>query len=292
MKTRTQRKTRKTRNQRKRRKTRKPKKNKVRPVIYGGASIKQYGVANALRSLIFTYFPHYRTFGTIGLSTSTLLDKYGLSNKYTSVMDILNQIVHNDDGRYNREFTREEKFGDFLKHSEVLDEVFKDIIEDIKRFLNEPDVRNKISPKDTDIIFKSIDSIQNELLRKTDFTYKEDFPSLSKMSTPTASGEAKAVSEGDKPGRTRISLGSIFSKVSPNDRQTKYPKMCEYLRSMFKKRPEGRMSIVFDFFENAPMNKEDLTEILDLFKQSQEAKLIGNEYNNEIRELQEEIDKK
>ena len=52
---------------RKSRKQRKTKKNRIRPIIYGGASIKQYGVASALRSLIFTYFPQ-KKFAIINLT--------------------------------------------------------------------------------------------------------------------------------------------------------------------------------------------------------------------------------
>ena len=68
--------------------------------------------------------------------------------------------------------------------------------------------------------------------------------------------------------------------------------MSAYLRNEFPTNTNKASGIAFNFFENSHISKEDLAEILDLFKQSQEAKLIGNEYNNEIRELQEEIDKK
>ena len=68
--------------------------------------------------------------------------------------------------------------------------------------------------------------------------------------------------------------------------------MCDYLRSMFPEKSDKASRIAFNFFENTPMSKEDLAEILDLFKQSLEAGYIGPEYDGEIRNLQEEIDKK
>ena len=115
----------KKRKQRKSRKTkgRKTKKNRIRPVIYGGASIKQYGIASALRSLIFTYFPQ-RGFDIINLPEDDSLNKYGLKNKYTTVMELLNQIVHNDDGRAT--LAREDKFGDFLEQEDA--EKYKNLI--------------------------------------------------------------------------------------------------------------------------------------------------------------------
>ena len=252
-------------------KRRRTKKNKIRPIIYGGASIKQYGIASALRSLIFTYFPQNR-FSIINLSPRSL-DKYELTNSYTTVMDLLNQIVHNDDGR--AALQREVKFGDFLKYSSVLDNVLSDIISDIKNYLHEQFKLNKINSNDNAIILNSITNIENE------------FPKEAKKAELPASASAQGVI----PDRKRISVASIFSKVS-HDRQSKYPLMCEYLRNKFPEKPSGRLSIIFDFFENAPMSKEDLAEILDLFKQNLKAGYIGSEYESEIRYLQEEIDKK
>jgi len=262
-------KSRKTRKQRKTKRRRT--KNKIRPVIYGGASIKQYGIANALRSLIFIYFPHNK-FPIINLSDPTSLYNYGLTNSYTTVMDLLNQIVHNDDGR--AALQREVKFGDFLKYSSVLDNVLSDIISDIKIYLREQFRLNKINSNDNTIILNSITNIENE------------FPKEAKKA------ELPASAQGDIPGKTRLSLTHIFSKVSPDDRQSKYPLMCKYLRNEFPTNTNKASGIVFNFFENSPMSEKDLKEILDLFKQSQEAKYIGSEYDNEIRELQEEIDKK
>ena len=118
---------------------------------------------------------------------------------------------------------------------------------------------------------------------------ENEFPKEAKKAELSESSSAAA--QGVVPGRTRISVASIFSKVS-HDRQSKYPLMCEYLRNKFPEKPSGRLSIIFDFFENAPMSKEDLAEILDLFKQNLKAGYIGSEYESEIRYLQEEIDKK
>ena len=135
---------------------------------------------------------------------------------------------------------------------------------------------NKINSNDNTIILNSITNIENE------------FPKEAKKAELPAS----APPQGVIPGKTRISVASIFSKVSPDDRQSKYPLMCKYLRNEFPTNTNKASGIVFNFFENSPMSEKDLKEILDLFKQSQEAKYIGSEYDNEIRELQEEIDKK
>ena len=145
---------------RKQGKTRKTKKNRIRPIIYGGASIKQYGVASALRSLILTYFPQ-RNFEIIKLYNPEGYDKYGLTTKYTTVMELLNQIVHNDDDR--AVYSREVKFGDFLIYSQDLDTLFIDIISDIKQYFYEPKISDKISRKKRDQIQYLIDSIDREL---------------------------------------------------------------------------------------------------------------------------------
>ena len=134
---------------------------------------------------------------------------------------------------------------------------------------------NKINSNDNAIILNSITNIENE------------FPKEAKKAELPASASAQGVI----PDRKRISVASIFSKVS-HDIHSKYPLMCEYLRNKFPEKPSGRLSIIFDFFENAPMSKEDLAEILDLFKQNLKAGYIGSEYESEIRYLQEEIDKK
>ena len=151
---------RKSRKQRKQRKQRRTKKNKIHPVIYGGASIKQYGIASALRSLILTYFPQKR-FAIINLYNSDGYDKYGLTTKYTTVMELLNQIVHNDDDR--AVYPREIKFGDFLIYSQDLDNVLIDIISDIKQYFNEEKVYNKFTPQERDKIKYLINSIDREL---------------------------------------------------------------------------------------------------------------------------------
>ena len=165
---------RKSRKQRKtKRKQRKTKKNKIRPVIYGGASIKQYGIASALRSLIFTYFPQ-RGFDIINLPEADSLDKYGLTNKYTTVMDLLNQIVHNDDGRAI--LPREVKFGDFLTYSQDLDNLLSDIISDIKQYFYDPKISNRISPKEVKEISRLINSIQDELVRTTGLSSEKESP--------------------------------------------------------------------------------------------------------------------
>ena len=263
---------------RKSRKTkgRKTKKNRIRPIIYGGASIKQYGIATALRSLIFTYFPQ-RDFDTINLPKDSL-NKYGLTHKYTTVMDLLNQIVHNDDNKAI--LPREVKFGDFLIYSQDLDNILSDIILDIKNYLREQFKLNKINSNDNAIILNSITNIENE------------FPKEAKKAELPASAAVASSAQGVVPGRKRISVASIFSKVSPDDRQSKYPLMCEYLRNEFPTNTNKASGIVFNFFENSPMSKEDLEEILDLFKQTQEAGYIGSEYDSEIKHLQEEIDEK
>ncbi len=265
---------------RKQRKTKRriTKKNKIRPIIYGGASIKQYGIATALRSLIFTYFPQ-RDFDIISLSDPRSLDKYGLTNRYTTVMDLLNQIVHNDDGRSI--LPREDKFGDFLTYSQDLDNVLSDIISDIKQYFYQPKISNRISPKEINEISRLINSIQDELVRTTGLSSEKELPE-----------SASSSAQGVIPGRTRISVASIFSKASSDDRQTKYPLMCEYLRNEFPTNTNKASGIAFNFFDNLPMRKEDLEELLDLFKQSQEAGYIGPEYNNEIIELQKEIENK
>jgi hypothetical protein len=145
-------------------KRRRTKKNKILPIMYGGASIKQYGIASALRSLIFTYFPQ-RGFDIINLPEDDSLNKYGLTNKYTTVMEVLNQIVHNDDGRAI--LPREVKFGHFLEYSQDLDNLLSDIISDIKQYFYQPKISNKISPKEVMEISGLINSIQDELVRTT-----------------------------------------------------------------------------------------------------------------------------
>jgi len=269
-------KSRKTSNQ-----MRKIRKNKIRPIIYGGASLKQYGIATALRSLIFTYFPHNKGFETINYYNPEL-NKYELSNRYTTVMDLLNQIVHNDDGRST--LPREDKFGNFLTYSKDLDIILSDIISEIKQYIYNPKVINRFSPKEINEISGLINSIHDELVITTGLSSEKVLPE--QLTANVASAKR------DNPGRTRISVASIFSKVSSNDRQSKYPKMCDYLRSMFPEKSDKASRIAFDFFENTPMSKEDLAEILDLFKQSLDAGYIGPEYGDEIQKLEEEIDKK
>ena len=145
---------------RKQGKTRKTKKNRIRPIIYGGASIKQYGVASALRSLILTYFPQ-RNFEIIKLYNPEGYDKYGLTTKYTTVMELLNQIVHNDDDR--AVYPREVKFGDFLIYSQDLDNLLIDVISDIIQYFNEEKVYSKFTPQERDKIKYLINSIDREL---------------------------------------------------------------------------------------------------------------------------------
>jgi hypothetical protein len=256
-------------------KRRRTKKNKILPIMYGGASIKQYGIASALRSLIFTYFPQ-RGFDIINLPEDDSLNKYGLTNKYTTVMDLLNQIVHNDDGRST--LPREKNFGDFLKYSQDLDSILTVIISDIKNYLREQIRLNKINSNSNAIILNLITNIENDLPKEAK---KEELPA-----------SASASAQGVVPGRTRISVTSIFSKVSPDDRQSKYPLMCQYLRIEFPSNTNRASSIAFNFFENAPMSKEDLAEILDLFKQYIKFGYIGPEYDGEIKKLQEEVEKK
>jgi len=160
---------------RKQRKTKRirTKKNKILPIMYGGASIKQYGIASALRSLIFTYFPQ-RGFDIINLPEDDSLNKYGLKNKYTTVMDLLNQIVHNDDGRAI--LPREVKFGHFLEYSQDLDNLLSDIISDIKQYFYQPKISNKISPKEVMEISGLINSIQDELVRTTGLRSEKELP--------------------------------------------------------------------------------------------------------------------
>jgi hypothetical protein len=267
---------------RKQRKTkrRRTKKNKIRPIIYGGASVKQYGIATALRSLIFTYFPHNKGFETINLSDPASLDKYGLTNTYTTVMDLLNQIVHNDDGRST--LPREKNFGDFLKYSQDLDNILSVIISDIKNYLREQFKLNKINSNSNAIILNLITNIENDLPKEAK---KEELAEPLKTNVV-------ASAQGVVPGRKRISVTSIFSKVSPDDRQSKYPLMCQYLRIEFPSNTNRASSIAFNFFENTPMSKEDLAEILDLFKQYIKYGYIGSEYDGEIKKLQEEVEKK
>jgi hypothetical protein len=226
--------------------------------------------------LIFTYFPHNKGFETINLSDPASLDKYGLTNTYTTVMDLLNQIVHNDDGRST--LPREKNFGDFLKYSQDLDSILTVIISDIKNYLREQIRLNKINSNSNAIILNLITNIENDLPKEAK---KEELPA-----------SASASAQGVVPGRTRISVTSIFSKVSPDDRQSKYPLMCQYLRIEFPSNTNRASSIAFNFFENAPMSKEDLAEILDLFKQYIKFGYIGPEYDGEIKKLQEEVEKK
>ena len=68
--------------------------------------------------------------------------------------------------------------------------------------------------------------------------------------------------------------------------------MSAYLRNEFPTNTNKASGIAFNFFENSHISKEDLAEILDLFKQSQESGYIGHEYDSEIKHLQEEIDEK
>jgi hypothetical protein len=78
-------------------------------------------------------------------------------------MDLLNQIVHNDDGRAI--LPREVKFGHFLEYSQDLDNLLSDIISDIKQYFYQPKISNKISPKEIMEISGLINSIQDELVR-------------------------------------------------------------------------------------------------------------------------------
>ena len=172
----------KKRKQGKTRKQRKTKKNKITPVIYGGASIKQYGIASVLRSLILTYFPQKR-FAIINLYNSDGYDKYGLTTKYTTVMELLNQIVHNDDDR--AVYPREIKFGDFLIYSQDLDNVLIDIISDIKQYFNEEKVYNKFTPQERDKIKSLINSIQSELDKNMGVRTEEELPEMIKAPPAT-----------------------------------------------------------------------------------------------------------
>jgi hypothetical protein len=171
------RKTRKSSNKR-----RKTKKNKIHPVIYGGASIKQYGIANALRSLIFTYFPQ-KSFEIINFSDPASLDKYGLTNRYTTVMDLLNQIVHNDDGR---SLAREDKFGDFLTYSQDLDNLLSDIISEIKHYFYTEKVYSKFSPEEIAKVKRIINSIQDELGKNMVVRTEEELPEMIKAQAVAA----------------------------------------------------------------------------------------------------------
>ena len=171
-------------------KRRRTKKNKIRPVMYGGTSIKQYGIASALRSLIFTYFPQ-KSFDIINLPEDDSLNKYGLTNKYTTVMELLNQIVHNDDGRAT--LAREDKFGDFLEYSQDLDNLLSDIISDIKQYFYEPKVSNKISPKEIMEISGLINSIQDELVRTTGLRSEKELPAnVARVNVASAANVAQA----------------------------------------------------------------------------------------------------
>ena len=152
---------RKSRKQRKSsNKRRRTKKNRIRPIIYGGASIKQYGIASALRSLILTYFPQ-KKFAIINLYNPEGYNRYRLTTKYTTVMELLNQIVHNDDDR--AVYPREVKFGDFLIYSQDLDNLLIDVISDIIQYFNEEKVYSKFTPQERDKIKYLINSIDREL---------------------------------------------------------------------------------------------------------------------------------
>ena len=167
----------KKRKQGKTRKQRKTKKNKITPVIYGGASIKQYGIASVLRSLILTYFPQKR-FTIINFSSPGSLDEYGLRNKYTTVMELLNQIVHNDDDR--AVYPREVKFGDFLTYSQDLDNLLSDIISEIKHYFYTEKVYIKFSPEEIAKVKRIINSIQDELGKNMGFSSEKELPEMIK----------------------------------------------------------------------------------------------------------------
>jgi hypothetical protein len=172
---------------RKQRKTkrRRTKKNKIRPIMYGGASIKQYGIASALRSMILTYFPQKR-FAIINLYNLHGYDKYGLTTKYTTVMELLNQIVHNDDDR--AVYQREVKFGDFLIYSQDLDSLFIDIISDIIQYFNSEKVYSKFTPQERDKIKYLINSIQSELEKNMGVGRGEELPKMIKAEAVAAQG--------------------------------------------------------------------------------------------------------
>ena len=162
---------------RKSRKQRKTKKNRIRPIIYGGASIKQYGIASALRSLILTYFPQKR-FTIINFSSPGSLDEYGLRNRYTTVMELLNQIVHNDDDR--AVYPREVKFGDFLTYSQDLDNILSDIISEIIQYFYSEKVYSKFTPQERDKIKYLINSIDRELGKNMVVRTEEELPEMIK----------------------------------------------------------------------------------------------------------------
>jgi hypothetical protein len=89
-------------------------------------------------------------------------------------MDLLNQIVHNDDGRAT--LPREVKFGDFLIYSQDLDNVLSDIISDIKKYFSQPKISNRISPKEINEISRLINSIQDELVRTMGLSSEKELP--------------------------------------------------------------------------------------------------------------------
>ena len=75
--------------------------------------------------------------------------KYNLNNNYAYVMDLLNQIVHNDDGNYNKyntDYLSENKFNDFLTNSNLLNDILKDIINEIESFFTYVKKKNTSRP--------------------------------------------------------------------------------------------------------------------------------------------------
>lgn len=200
----------KKRKQGKTRKQRKTKKNRIRPVIYGGASIKQYGIASALRSLILTYFPQNR-FSIINLYIPEGYDKYGLTTKYTTVMELLNQIVHNDDDR--AVYPREVKFGNFLIYSQDLDSLFIDIISDINQYFYDPKISGKISRKKRDEITYLINSIDRELEKNMGVGLEKELPKMIKaeaVAGQVIKPAANVVAQGNKPAANVVAV-----KVKP-----------------------------------------------------------------------------
>jgi hypothetical protein len=186
---------------RRRTKRRKTKKNKIRPIIYGGASVKQYGIASALRSLILTYFPQKR-FTIINFSRPGSLDEYGLRNKYTTVMELLNQIVHNDDDR--AVYPREVKFGDFLSYSQDLDNILSDIISEIKHYFYTEKVYIKFSPEEIAKVKRIINSIQDELGKNMGFSSEKELPETIPKAEAVAAQEIKPTTQAIIPTPTNV----------------------------------------------------------------------------------------
>ena len=106
-------------------------------------------------------------------------------------MDLLNQIVHNDDGNYNKyntNYLSENKFNEFLTDSSIVNYILQDLINEIDIYFKS--VNKKLSPLQISEFEKLINIIKLEAGMGLDISSKEHFPDLinTKSDNSSASG--------------------------------------------------------------------------------------------------------